>query len=461
MDRMSAMDAGFFFTEDENVPMHVGSLLVFDGPAPSYGDVVRLFAAKLGTVPRYRQRVKTLPLHAGWPVWVDDERFRISDHVRHTAVPSPGADDQLRHLAGHLFEQGLDLARPLWEVWLVDGLEGGRWAILCKVHHCLIDGIAGSDLMQVLLDWRADTPQPEPVEWRPAPTPSTADLVLDGVRGAVSAPVKQLAKFPAVARRLRSRSEVLALGRTVLDSLPTTARRLTAATPKSLNGPVGPHRRWVWAKANVAEIKAVRVVTGGTVNDVVLAAVTRGFRDLLAKRDELAEGQVVRSMVPVSTRSSAERGVLNNRFSAVLVNLPVSEADPLARLASIREQMDGLKRSGQAAGADVLVGLSNFAAPSLLALGSRMAKHFPQQLVQTLTTNIPGPRVPLFMVGRRLTETYPYVPISGNMRISVGIFSYLDQITFGISADLDSVPDVQVLSDGIRAGFDELATATS
>ncbi|MBB5800641.1 WS/DGAT/MGAT family acyltransferase [Saccharothrix ecbatanensis] len=465
MDRMSAMDAGFFFIEDENVPMHVGSVLVFDGPAPSYGDVVRLFAAKLGTVPRYRQRVTALPLHLGWPVWVDDEHFQILYHVRHTAVPAPGADDQLRNLAGRLFAQGLDMTKPLWEVWLVEGLEGGRWAIICKVHHSLVDGIAGSDLMQVLLDRRADTPLPEPVEWRPTPPPSTVDLVLDGMRDAVSAPVKQLARFPAFARRLRdgngSGSAALDLGRTVLDSLPTTARRLVTATPKTLNGPIGPHRRWLWAKAGLAEIKTVRTVTGGTVNDIILAAVTRGFRDLLAKRDELAEGQVVRSMVPVSTRSSAEKGVLTNRFGAVLVNLPVGEPDPLARLASIREQMDELKSSGQAAGADVLAGLANFAAPALLELGSRTAMRLPQHLVQTITTNVPGPRFPLFMLGRRLTETYPYVPISGNMRISVGIFSYLDQITFGINADFDSVPDVQLLSDGIRAGFDELVTATA
>ncbi|MCC8248850.1 WS/DGAT/MGAT family O-acyltransferase [Saccharothrix luteola] len=461
MDRMSAIDAGFFFIEDENVPMHVGSVLVFEGPAPSYGDVVRLFAAKLGTVPRYRQRVKALPLHVGRPVWVDDEHFQILYHVRHTAVPSPGADDQLRNLAGRLFAQRLDLAKPLWEVWLVEGLEGGRWAIISKVHHCLIDGIAGSDLMQVLLDWREDAPLPEPVRWQPAAGPSTLDLVVDGVRDAVLTPVTHLAKFPALAKRLRSGSEVLDVGRAVLGSLPTTARRLAVGTPKTLNGPIGPHRRWVWARADLAEIKAVRRVTGGTVNDVILAAVTRGFRDLLAKRDDLADGQVVRSMVPVSMRSSAERGVLNNRVSAVLVNLPVSESDPLARLASIREQMDDLKSSRQAAGADVLTNLSNFAAPTLLALGSRTAMRFPQQLLQTVTTNVPGPRIPLFMLGRRLSEIYPYVPIASTIRISVGIFSYLDQITFGINADFDGVPDVQVLADGIRAGFDELVTSTA
>ncbi|CCH29879.1 wax ester/triacylglycerol synthase family O-acyltransferase [Actinosynnema sp. NPDC047251] len=461
MDRMNAMDAGFFFIEDENVPMHVGSVLVFEGPAPTYGDVVRLFAAKLGTVPRYRQRVRSLPLHLGRPVWVDDEHFQILYHVRHTAVPVPGADDQLRNLAGRLFAQRLDLAKPLWEVWLVEGLEDGRWAIISKVHHCMVDGIAGTDLMRVLLDRRADAELPAPTSWTPDPSPSTLDLVVDGVRDAVLTPVKHLAAVPVPARRLRSASEVVDVGRAVLGSLPDTARRLAVGTPKSLNGRIGPHRRWLWARAGLPEVKQIRKVTGGTVNDIILAAVTRAFRDLLTKRDELVDGLVVRTMVPVSVRSPAEKGLLTNRVSAILVNLPVAEPDPLVRLASVREQMDDLKGSRQAAGADVLTSLGDFAAPALLALGSRTAMRFPQQLLQTVTTNVPGPRIPLYVLGRKLTEIYPYVPIAAKVRISIGIFSYLDRITFGVTADFDGVPDAHVLADGIRAGFDELTAATA
>ncbi|HWO63323.1 MAG TPA: wax ester/triacylglycerol synthase family O-acyltransferase [Umezawaea sp.] len=453
---MSAMDASFYFVEDENVPMHVGSVLVFEGPAPSYGDVIRLFLSKMDSVPRYRQRVKSLPLHVGRPVWVDDDHFQILYHVRHTAVPSPGGDDQLRNLAGRLFAQRLDLSKPLWEVWLVEGLENGRWAIISKVHHCMIDGVAGTDLMQLLLDWREKTELPEPKEWTPQPSPSQLDLVVDGVRDAVWTPVKHLAAIPAFARSLRSGSELLDIGRAVLGSLPGTAKRLTSSTAGSLNGPIGPHRRWVWAKADLAEVKKIRKAVGGTVNDVILTAITHGFRELLAKRGELVEGQVVRTMVPVSMRAADEHDRLDNRVSAVLVNLPVSTLAPLERLASIREQMDDLKGSRQAAGADVLTKAGNFAAPTLLALGSRTAMRFPQQLLQTVTTNVPGPRVPLFMLGRALKEIYPYVPIASTMRISIGIFSYLDQITFGINADFDGVPDVQVLADGIRSGFDEL-----
>ncbi|MGW1992637.1 WS/DGAT/MGAT family O-acyltransferase [Embleya sp. NPDC001921] len=462
MDRLSAMDAGFYFVEDENVPMHVGCVLVFEGPVPAYGDVIRLFVSKLPDVPRYRQRVRTLPLHLGRPVWVDDDHFQILYHVRHTAVPAPGGADQVRNLAGRLFAQRLDLSKPLWEVWLVEGLAEGRWAIISKVHHCLIDGVAGTDLLQILLDWREHPEPAEPVDpdpWLPEPAPSTFDLIADGLRDAVAAPVKHLAAVPALAREMRSGSELADIVRALAGSLPGTAHRLLETSAGSLNGSIGPHRRWVWAASDIAEIKRVRKEFGGTVNDVILAAITRGFRDLLAARGELTTEQVVRSLVPVSVRSPRERNTLNNRLSAILVNLPVGEDDPVARLASVRAQMDDLKRSRQAAGADVLTGLGNFAAPTLLALGSRTALRFPQRFLQTLTTNVPGPRVPLYMLGRPLAEMYPYVPIASTMRISVGIFSYLDRVTFGINADFDAVPDVQVLADGIRAGFEELVAA--
>ena len=453
---MSSLDAGFYFIEDENVPMHVGSVLVFDGPVPSYGDVIRLFVSRLDAVPRYRQKVKALPFHVGRPVWVDDDHFNILYHVRHTAVPSPGGEDQLRNLAGRLFAQKLDDKKPLWEAWLVEGLEGGRWAIISKVHHCMIDGVSGTDMLQLMLDFKRESALPEPREWTPAPQPSTLDLVVDGVRDAVVTPVQHLSALPALARNLRSFNEIVDFGKTVLGSLPGTARRLVTRAATSLNGPIGPHRRWVWARANLAEIKQVRKAAGGTVNDVILTAITRGFRDLLEKRGELTEGMVVRTMVPVSMRKADQHNELNNRVSAVLVNLPVGEADPVKRLASIRAQMDDLKSSRQAAGADVITNLSNFAAPTLMALGSRTAMRFPQQILQTVTTNVPGPRIPLYMLGRPLVEMFPYVPVASTIRITVGIFSYLDRFTFGINADFDGVPDVQLLADGIRAGFDEM-----
>jgi diacylglycerol O-acyltransferase / wax synthase len=453
MERMSTQDAGFFFVEDENSPMHVGSVAVFEGPPPAYGDLVRLLVAKLPRVPRYRQRVRTVPLHLGRPMWIDDEYFEILYHVRHTAVPAPGGEEQLRNLAGRVFAQRLDTAKPLWEMWLVEGLQGGRWAIISKVHHCMIDGVAGWDLAALLLD---TTPEPEPLPagktWRPRPAPSTAWLIADGLRDAVVEPLQQLARVPTLARNLPTRQEILDFGR----GLPTSARRLVSPSARSLNGPTGPHRRWEWTQASLEEVKAVRKAVGGTVNDVVLTAITRGFRDLLAGRGELVDGQVVRSMVPVSVRAEDERGTLNNRVSAVLVNLPVGETDPLARLAKLREQMDDLKSSRQAVSAQALTELAGFAAPTLLALGTRMAFRFPQPLVQTVTTNVPGPRVPLYMLGRQMVEIHPYVPTGNNMRISIGIFSYLDQLNFGINADFDAVPDIGVLRRGIGEGFKEL-----
>jgi diacylglycerol O-acyltransferase / wax synthase len=457
MERMSTLDAGFFYMEDDNVPMHVGSVAVFEGPPPAYGDVVRLLIAKLPQVPRYRQLVRTVPLHLGRPAWVDDEHFEILYHVRHTAVPSPGEAEQLRNLAGRVFAQRLDLAKPLWEMWLVEGLREDRWAVISKVHHCMIDGVAGWDLAAALLDLTPDAEHPAPASWVPGRAPSTAWMVADGLRDTLAAPLQQLARVPALARNLPTRQEIFDFAR----GLPGTIGRLAIPAARSLNGPSGPHRRWEWAQASLSEVREVRKAFGGTVNDVVLAAVTRGFRDLLAARGELSGTQVVRSLVPVSVRSETERGALNNRVSAVLVNLPVSEPDPLLRLERLREQMDGLKTSRQAVGAQGLTELAGFAAPTLLALGSRLTFRFPQPLMQTVTTNVPGPRFPLYMLGRQMAEMHPYVPIASNIRISVGILSYLGQLYFGINADFDTVPDVRVLSRGIRAGFDELAGRVS
>jgi diacylglycerol O-acyltransferase len=452
MERMSTLDAGFYFMEHENVPMHVGSVAVFEGPEPAYGDVVRLLVSKLPQVPRYRQRVRTAPLNLSRPAWVDDEHFEVLYHVRHTAVPAPGGSEQLRNLAGRVFAQRLDLAKPLWEMWLVGGLEGGRWAMLSKVHHCMIDGVAGWDLAAALLDARPDAELGPPGSWTPEQGPSTRWMVLDGLRDTVAAPFQQLARVPALARNLPTRQEAVEFAR----GLPGTARRLSGPAASALNGPTGPHRRWEWTQVSLDEVKRVRKAFGGTVNDVVLTSVTRGFRDLLADRGELAGTKVVRTLVPVSVRAESERGTLNNRVSAVLVNLPVSEPDPLIRLAHVREQMDDIKDTRQAVGAQALTEIAGFAAPTLLALGSRFGFRFPQPLMQTVTTNVPGPQFPLYMLGRQMTEIHPYVPIASNIRISIGILSYLGQLNFGINADFDSMPDIAVLTGGIRNGIDEL-----
>jgi diacylglycerol O-acyltransferase len=457
MERMSTLDAGFFFVEHENVPMHIGSLAVFEGPAPAYQELADLFAAKLPQVPRYRQVVRTMPLQLFTPAWADDEHFEISYHVRHAAVPAPGGPEQLRNLAARIFAQRLDRARPLWEEWLLEGLADGRWAIISKVHHAMVDGIGGTDLMTLVFDQTPDAVHPAPLPWEPQPPPSLAGIVADGVRDAVTWPIRLVATAPDVVRFLRAPRRLLGFGR----GLAGSARRLSAPSAGFLNGPIGPHRRWAWASVSLAGVKQVRRGLGGTVNDVLLAAISGAFRDLLKERGELPDGLVVRTLVPVSVRGRDERGMVTNRVSAVLANLPAGEPDPLRRLALVREQMDSIKHSYQAVSAEILTGMLGFAAPMWLALGSRAAFHAPQPLVQTVTTNVPGPRVPLYILGRRMEAAYPYVPIGSNLRISVAIFSYLDTISFGVTADYSSVPDIHLLIDGIGRSLAELGVLSA
>ena len=453
MERMSTLDAGFFFVEHPNVPMHLGSLAVFEGPAPQFGEIVRAYARELPRVPRYQQVVRTVPLQLVRPYWVDDDRFDIGQHVRHAPVPPPGRGSQVRRVAAEIFARPLDRSRPLWETWFLDGLAGGRWALLSKVHHCLVDGIGGTDLMAEVFDAGPDPAPRAPVSWHPEPEPSTADLLARGLVDAVSSPARGLAAVPGLLRRgLPGRDELASYGR----GLAASARRLAVPSASSLNGPIGSRRRWAWASASFTAVRQIRGAHGGTVNDVLLAAVTRGFRDLLAARGELEEGVVVRSLVPVSIRAPDEHGVLTNRLSALLANLPVAEADPLRRLALVRAEMDELKATEQAAGPEALTGLLGFVGSPLLAAGLHAAFQLPQPLVQTVTTNVPGPPFPLFLLGHRMVKAYPYVAIGDNERISIAIYSYLGRFSFGITADYDAVPDLGVLTRGIRRGLAEL-----
>jgi diacylglycerol O-acyltransferase / wax synthase len=457
VDRMSALDSGFYFAESENTPMHVGSVAVFDGPAPSYGDVVRLLLSKLPLVPRYRQRVREVPLQLGRPVWVDDPHFQILYHVRQTAVPSPGSDEQLRNLAGRVLGQRLDLAKPLWELWLVEGLADERWALISKVHHAMVDGIAGTDLMQLIFDLTPDASHDEPREWTPRRSPSTVAMIAGAVTEAVTHPMQQLSSLPSLGGAVQAVKDLAGSSRTLARTIPSLARQAVTPTARSLNGPIGPHRRWAWTDGSFEEFKAVRTALGGTVNDAVLTAITRGFRDLLQSRGELSsEKLVVRSMVPVSVRSESQRGNLDNQVSAVFVDLPVGEPDPMKRLAVIRGQMDEYKRAMSAVDAPSIISMGDFVAPTLLSLGVRAALQAGQIWCQAVTTNVPGPRVPLYVLGKRMCSAHAYVPIAGGTRVSIGIFSYLNTMTFGINADFDAFPDVDVLSGGIRRGIEEL-----
>jgi diacylglycerol O-acyltransferase / wax synthase len=459
VERMSTLDAGFYHVEHKNVPMHIGSLAVFDGPAPSYAEMLALYAARLPKVRRYRQVVRTMPLHVFRPFWCDDEHFDLRYHLRHAAVPPPGGREQLMTMAARVISQRLDRARPLWEAWFLEGIEGGRWAIISKVHHCMVDGIGGSDLMaELFAPAAAESPVPEP--WDPEPGPSLAALIGGGMIDAAMWPIQQLWWLPSFLRlRIGTPAELVRFGQ----GLTGSARRLAAHSASSLNGSIGPHRRWTWTTAGLAEVREIRRARGVTVNDVILAAITSGFRDLLAARGELEESLVVRSLVPVSVRGVRDRHEVSNQISAVLVNLPVSEPDPGVRLASLHDQMNDLKTTKQAVGAELLTELLGFAAPTLLALGSRAAFRIPQPLVQAVTTNVPGPRFPLSILGRQMVAAYPYVPIGDNLRIGVAIFSYLDTFSFGITADYGSVSDadLDVLTAGIQRGLAELGDSRS
>jgi WS/DGAT/MGAT family acyltransferase len=460
---MSGLDAGFYFADAPENPLHIASVTVFEGPPPSYGDLVRLIASKLPTVPRYRQRVRTVPLNLGRPVWVDDPHFQILYHVRHTAVPAPGSSEQLRNLAGRVLSQRLDPSKPLWEIWLVEGLEEGRWATITKVHHCVVDGVGGIDLMTALFDLSPDAPpppreaeRPDSLRVVPEPGPSELSLLVDGVLGTLTEPLRHLAAVPGAARHI---GQVGTL-RSFASGVPRMVARLARPTTSSLTGPIGPHRRWLWAHATLDEIRKIRKVNGGTVNDVILTAVTRGFRDVLEERGELADSTLVRTLVPVSVRGEGEFGQANNRVSGVLVNLPVGEPSARRRLFLIRSQMDDLKRTHQANSGDAIARLAGFA-PTLLALGSRAALRWTQPLVQTVVTNVPGPPFPLYVLGRRMVELYPYVPLGAGIRVTIAIFSYEGALTFGLTGDFDGMPDLEVLGRGIRAGFDELTESAA
>ena len=376
MDRLSPLDASFLHIEDDVNHMHIGSVGIFEGPPPTYEELTSTVGGRLALVPRYRQKVAMVPLSLGRPVWVDDPHFNIEYHVRHTALPEPGGDAELRRLVGRVMSQRLDRSKPLWEIWMAEGLEDRRWAMVSKVHHCLVDGVSGAELLAVLLDLSPEVPEPVADGWRPRPEPSPVRLARDAVVDLLTSPYEQVRAAGSVVRRPRHALETvreLATGSVAL------SRIVKPTPPTSLNGPIGPHRRYTWTVADLADIKRIRAAHGGTVNDVVLALITRGFRDLLRSRDEATDGRVIRTLVPVSVRARSAAGpahgdgTMENRVSAMFAELPVGVDDPVARLAAISTQLDDLKQSKQAVAGEALTSLSGFAPPMLLTLGSRVA----------------------------------------------------------------------------------------
>ncbi len=458
MDRMSPLDASFLHVEDSVSHMHIGSVAIFEGPPPPYEAFRDTVAGKLPLVPRYRQKVRFVPLQLGRPAWVDDPYFNIGYHLRHTALPSPGGDEQLRNLVGRLMAQRLDRSRPLWEMWMVEGLDFDHWAAVSKVHHCMVDGVSGTDLLTVVLDAEPEPPPPAPDAWEPAPEPSDARVVIEALGDLVASPYEQFRALRATTRgwrQLRDRASDVGRG---LASMAGVVRR----TPESsLNGPIGPHRRWDWARTTLGDVRTVRKAMGGTVNDVVLTVLTRGFRDFILSRGESVDDRVVRTLVPVSVRTQEERGTYNNRVSGMIAELPVGIGDATERLAAIRAQMEGLKESKQAVAGEVLTSLSGFAPAMLLALGARVVRNIPQRNVNTVTTNVPGPQFPLYLAGRPMLEAFPFVPIAGHVRVGVAIFSYNGMLNYGVTGDYDTAPDIGVLCRGVEDGMAELLKLVS
>ena len=489
MERLNPLDAQFVDAEDQdrNASFAIASIAVFEGPAPTYDEFLQAIIRRLPTVPLYRRKLRTVPLRLGPPVWVDDPNFDIRYHVRQTALPSPGKDEQLSALMARVMSQRLDRDYPLWEYWLVLGLSKGRWALISKIHHCMVDGISGTDLYRVIFD-ASPAPAVPPAEQYgetnadgqegPDGQASTAGQAStvgpDGTAAGVPAepaPLELAARAAAdmamlPVRSVRALGEALAnpgeAARQVSDRARAVARLAPAALPatgSSLLGPIGRQRRYTWARASLDDVKAVKVALGGTVNDVVLAAITGGFRDLLLARGEDPQPHMIPSLVPVSVRAPGEENIYENRVSALMAYLPVHLADPVERLAAVRAELSGLKDSKEALAGETLVALARYTPYPLAMLGVRLVYSLPQREIVTVTTNVPGPAFPLYAMGRKLIEIIPYVPIATRLRTGISIFSYCGNLTFGVTGDYATTPDLDVLARGIEDNLAALLAA--
>jgi len=458
MERLKPMDAQFVDAEnqDRHASFAIASIAVFEGPAPTYDEFYAAIEGRLALVPIYRRKLREVPLRLGPPVWVDDPKFDLRYHLRHTAVPTPGGDKQLSDLIARVMAQRLDRDFPLWEYWLVEGLAEGRWALISKVHHCMVDGISGTDLYRVIFDLSPEPPAPV-VDTRPVPAePSGLALAASAAVDLVARPAKGAVALAGALTRprdtVRQASQTArAVAKLAASAWPTTG--------SSLSGPIGRQRRYAWARASLTDVKAIKREFGGTVNDVVLAAISSGFRALLISRGEHPRHRMVRSLIPVSLRGPGEENLYDNRVSIVLADLPVQLTDPLNQLAAIRAEMSAIKAVREASAGEALIALGRVTPFPLASLTVRLAYRLPQREIVTVTTNVPGPQQQLYGLGRRLVEIIPYVPIATNLRTGVSIFTYCDQMTFGITGDYATTADVDVLARGIEHGIGELTEA--
>ncbi len=461
LDRLTAVDASFLHQEGTNSHMHVGGLTILEGTPPRMEEFLEQIRKRLHLVPRYRHKLAYTALDSGRPVWIDDPSFNLEFHVRHTALPSPGSWEQLRNLTARIFSQTLDRSKPLWEMWLIEGLDrkmedptGERFALISKTHHSLIDGIAGVDLATVLFDVAPDPPPPRVSgrPWKPNPEPDTTELVAAGVRGAVRAGVEMVG---AAVGALTHPEQTLERAREAAEGVGEIVwAGLNPAPATPLNVEIGPHRRFVGVAAQLDDFKLVKNVLGGTVNDVVLTVVTAALRSFLIARGVRTEGMEMRALVPVSVRTVGERHEGGNRIVVMRGPLPVYIADPLQRLRFVKQAMDGLKESKQALGAEVIAGAQNFAPPTILAQASRL--NFSTRLFNLIVTNVPGPQFPLYVLGRRMKRVFPVAFLPENHALAVAIMSYAGEMNFGLLGDFDALPDIDSIGDSIAGELAEL-----
>jgi WS/DGAT/MGAT family acyltransferase len=456
-DRLTALDTGFLHLERSGAHMHVAAIFVFDGDPPAYDEVVEAIEARMHLVPRYRQKLAHVPLGQGRPVWVDDPHFNPRYHLRHSALPAPGSDEQLKNLAGRLFALPLDRTKPLWELNLVEGLDGARFAIISKTHHALVDGVSGVDITSVIFD---TSPEPSPVgrdarPWIPRPEPTAAELLADALLERATVPAEAARGLRALTRAPRHALERAGEWLVGMGAMAWAGLNPAPATP--FNVPIGPHRRYTWVDADLARFKAIKNELGGTLNDVVLAAVTLALGRFLRRRGEETDELVLRAMVPVSVRADAQRGALGNRVAAMWAPLPVGNQDAAAVLSEISEAMRGLKESGQAVGAQALTSLADFAPPTIMSQAARLQSR--QRFFNLVVTNVPGPQMPLYLLGRHLQAFYPVVPLAHHQALGIAIMSYDGRLGFGLLGDYDAMPDLEALASDLEAAIADLSRA--
>jgi diacylglycerol O-acyltransferase len=455
MERLSPVDVSFLDQEKQGSHMHVGAVMMFEGPPPGYEDFRDHIESRLHLVPRYRQKLAYPRLEMGRPFWVDDPRFNIDYHLRHTALPSPGSVEQLRNLTGRIFSQRLDRSKPLWELWLVQNLEGNRFALINKTHHSLVDGVSGVDLTTVLFD-TSRTPTPVTGEsWTAVPEPSEATLIAEGMKGLAAAPTRLARRALGAARRPRETAAELAEAAEGLGGIAWKLINPPPTTP--LNVAIGPHRRVLWLRFPLEDLKAIKNALGGTVNDVFLAVVSGALGRWLRRRGFRTEGLELRGVVPVSTRADAERGALGNRITAMLGPLPVYAQDPVERLRIVSEAMKGLKESKQAVGAETLTRLQGFAPPTILAQASRL--NFSTRAYNLLVTNVPGPQFPLYLLGREMEEFAPVPFLAMDRALAIAIMSYNGSVDIGLMGDYDAMSDIEDFGADLEHSVAELLDA--